>query len=354
MSSRTTSGSFFVVSSRAEFFFVVSSRAKSRDLQLLAVPRTYFLLQCHPERSRGTCGCSQCHEPAFLLPCHPERSRGTCSCSQRHEPTSFCRVIPSEAEGPAVARSATNLLLFAVSSRAESRDLQLLAVPRTYFFLQCHPERSRGTCSCSQYHEPTSFCSVIPSEAEGSAVARSATNLLPFAVSSRAKPRDLQLLAVPRTYFFLQCHPERSRGTCSCSQCHEPTSFCSVIPSEVEGPAVARSATNLPSFCRVIPSEAEGSAVARSATNLLPHRLKIALPLCELPMPKRRRAHESTEDGPRYGALIEVALRMPLHAQAQNDLAMYPRPPLSPRPRETTQPVATHRPAPPPPDDGLN
>ena len=64
----------------------LSSRAQPRDLRLhsssnrRACNRLYPL--CHPERSRGICGCAppatDAHPNRLSPLCHPERSRGIC------------------------------------------------------------------------------------------------------------------------------------------------------------------------------------------------------------------------------------------------------------------------------------
>ena len=128
-----------------------------------------------------------------------------------------CFVIPSAAEGSAVASCRTEPRFHCpnrssrkpqppdfLSSRAQPRDLQLPVAERNPASqsqqpssrktatapIFCHPERSRGICSCQ---------SAEPNPAP-----------VPTAVlKENCKPPD----------FF--CHPERSRGICSC-QSAEP------------------------------------------------------------------------------------------------------------------------------------
>src|SRR5580693_2258617 len=82
----------------------------------------------------------------FFKICHPERSRGICGCWQRKD-LSFAIVIPSEAEGPAVA-SSPRISLSRLSSRAKPRDLRLLAAQGS-LFRDCHPERDYESTSFS-------------------------------------------------------------------------------------------------------------------------------------------------------------------------------------------------------------
>ena len=159
----------------------LSSRAKPRDLHFPSsatkatrIPPLPFVISSEANGS-ALSFISNESDPNPPTPlCHPERSRGLCSFlhQQRKRPESapLPIVIPSEAEGSAVSF---------ISNQSGPNP------PTPH----CHPERSRGICGSLHQQRKRPESDPNPPHSP---------------LSSRAKPRDLQLACPGRINDCLQ------------------------------------------------------------------------------------------------------------------------------------------------------